>query len=258
VKQTLRYATDHILSFAECGDKNGYPILIQHGLIATIIDFDLFDRLVESGYRLIGIARPGYGESSPYTMSNMAEWGKIVSVLVDELRLAQFDVLGMSSGAPYSYAIAYHLPDKVRNIFIFSGIPALYDPEILAFWPYEVNKNASQAELEKLAFDLFFSNLSPADSLRNDIRDSMMNHGFGIAQDFRLRCNDWGFRLADVKAFVYVQHSREDQQVPFVTAEMTAHLLPNCRFEIRKKGEHFSKELLDNFLAMTVTQYAKR
>ena len=258
MEQTLRYANGHVLSFAECGDKNGYPILIQHGLIASISDFDLFDRLVESGYRLIGIARPGYGESSPHTMADMAEWGKIVSVLVDKLQLSEFDILGMSSGAPYSYAIAFHLPDKVRHTFIFSGIPALYDPEILSFWPYAVNKHASQAELEKLAFDLFFSNLSPEDSLQNDIRDSMMNNGFGIAQDFKLRCNEWGFRLADVKTFVYMQHSREDLQVPFVTAEMTAHLLPNCRFQIREAGEHFSKELLDNFLATIVTQYRKR
>ena len=75
-------------------------------------------------------------------MINIAEWGEIVSILVDELKLSHFDILGMSSGAPYSYSIGYKLPDKVRNIFIFSGIPALYDDSVLAVWPYEVNKNA--------------------------------------------------------------------------------------------------------------------
>ncbi len=257
MKQTVAYEKDHVLSFTEYGDRNGYPILIQHGLIASIRDSDLFDRLVESGTRLICMARPGYGESSPYLMNTIGEWGTIVSVLVDELRLSQFDVLGMSSGAPYSYAIGYKLPDRVRNIFIFSGTPALYDNRILSFWPYEVKKDASLIELEKLAHDLFFSNLSPEDALRNAICDSMMNHGFGIAQDFKLRCNDWGFSLADVKAFVSIQHSREDQQIPFVTAEMTAQLLPNCRFEIREKGEHFSKELLDHFIETVMAPYYK-
>ncbi len=199
MKQIIRYGNGNALSFTDYGDRNGFPILIQHGLIAGISDTDLFDRLVEAGTRLISIARPGYGDSSPYLMKNMAEWGEIVAVLVDELKLSQFDVLGMSSGAPYSYAIGYQMPDQVRNLFIFSGTPALYDDQILSCWPYPVNKNASMSELEKLAHDLFFANVSGEDAQRPDIRDSMMNHCFGIAQDFKLRCNDWGFRLSDVK-----------------------------------------------------------
>jgi len=257
LEQIIHYANGNSLSFTDYGDRSGYPILVQHGLIASISDYALFHRLLEAGTRLICIARPGYGDSSPYVMKNMAEWGDIVSVLVDELKLSQFDVLGMSSGAPYSYAIGYKLPDKVRNIFIFSGTPALCDDRILALWPYPVNKKASIGELESLAKDLFFSNLSPADLQRDDIQDSMRNDCFGIAQDFRLRCNDWGFSLSEVKAFVHMQHSKEDNQVPFITAEMTAGWLPNCRFEVREKGEHFSKEILDDFIRTVMTEYYK-
>jgi hypothetical protein len=83
----------------------------------------------------------------------------------------------------------------------------------------------------------------------------MMNNCFGIAQDFKLRCKDWGFSLSDVKAFVYMQHSKEDNQVPFITAQMTAKLLPNCRFEAREKGEHFSDEILDDFIKTVMTEY---
>jgi pimeloyl-ACP methyl ester carboxylesterase len=255
MKQTARYGNGNSLSFADYGDRNGYPILVQHGLIASITDHALFHRLLDSGARLICIARPGYGDSSPYVMRNMAEWGDIVSGLVDELNLVQFDVLGMSSGAPYSYAIGHRLPDKVRTIFIFSGTPALCDDRILALWPYPVNKEASIGELESLAKDLFFSNLSPADLQRDDIQDSMRNDCFGIAQDFRLRCKDWGFSLSEVKAFVYMQHSKEDAQVPFITAEMTAKLLPNCRFEARETGEHFSNEILDDYIKATMTEH---
>jgi pimeloyl-ACP methyl ester carboxylesterase len=184
----------------------------------------------------------------------MAEWGDIVSNLVDELGLSHFDLLGLSSGAPYSYAIAYKLPAKVGNIFIFSGIPALYDDAVLAVWPYKVNRNAGIPELEILARDLFFSNLSSEAALQLDIQDSMRNNCFGIALDFQLRCNYWGFVLSDLRAKVFMQHARTDSQVPFAAAEMTARLLPDCRFDIREKGDHFSKELLDDFLSRTVLQ----
>lgn len=245
MKQIAMYKEGNCLSYVEYGDKNGYPILIQHGLIATITDSYLFERLIQSGTRLIAIARPGYGESSPYRMANIGEWADIVSVLIDSLRLSHFDVLGMSSGAPYSYAIGYKFPNLVRNIFIFSGIPALYDANIISHWPYPVTKNADIAEMEKLAHELFFSHLSKEDLTRNDIKDSMSNDCFGIAQDLKLRCMDWGFNLADVTASVYMRHSKSDNAI---TAEMTSRLLPNCKLELRENEEHFSKELLDNFI----------
>lgn len=253
MKKTARYKNGNTLSYAEVGDKNGDPILIQHGMIASINDPHLFERLIETGARLISIARPGYGESSPYVMKNIAEWGDIVSVLVDELGLSQFDVLGISSGAPYSYAIGYQFPDQVRNLFILSGTPALYDENVLSFWPYPVQKNASIAEMQKLAYELFFSHLSKEDMDKDEIKDSMMNGCFGIAQDLKLRCMDWGFQLSDVKGRVIMRHSKSDDSVPFITAEMTSKLLPNCRFEIRENDVHFSQEVFDNFISTGMT-----
>ncbi|MGE5123135.1 MAG: alpha/beta fold hydrolase, partial [Acidobacteriaceae bacterium] len=208
-------------------------------MIASIADYDLFECLISLGTRLISIARPGYGESSPHLMENIAEWGEIVSVLIDRLELSQFDVLGMSSGAPYSYSLGYAFPDKARNIFIFSGIPALYDETVVSHWPYPVSKDASIAEMQKLAYELFFSNLSSQDKARRDIKDSMNHNCFGPALDLRIRAMDWGFKLSDVHQKVYMQHSRLDEG--FITAEITSKLLPNCKFFTRETGEHFSK-----------------
>jgi pimeloyl-ACP methyl ester carboxylesterase len=251
----MLYKDENVLSYAEYGNRNGYPILIQHGSVASIDDYGLFQRLVQLRTHVICIARPGYGESSPYIMKNIAEWGDIVSCLVDGLELAHFDILGMSSGAPYSYSIGYKFPDRVRNIYIFSGIPALYDELVQSRWPYEVNKSASIAELEGLAQELFFSDLSEEDLRKNDVSDSMMNNCFGIAQDLKLRCLDWGFSLSDVKENVVMQHSRIDDAVPFDTAVMTSRLLPNCRLDVKEDGVHFSNEALDDFVRTVMSGY---
>ncbi len=244
MKKSIQYHGDQTLSYTDFGEGNGYPVLAQHGLIASISDYHLFDSLIEARARVICIARPGYGESSPYPMTNVGEWGEIVSILVNELGLNQFDVLGMSSGAPYSYAIGNKFPGKARNIYIFSGIPALYDKDVLAVWPFPVDKGASISELKQLAKDLFFTDLSPVALMQPDIQDSMRNDCFGIALDFKLRCNDWGFCLSDVEQDVYMQHSRSDNLTP---VEITAKLLPHCRLELRE-GEHFSGELLYSFI----------
>ena len=255
VKKNALFKNGKSLSYAEFGNPKGYPILIQHGLIASINDQHLFKGLIEAGARLISIARPGYGESSPYVMKNIGEWADVVSVLVNELGLAQFDVLGISSGAPYSYAIGCKFSDRARNLFILSGTPALYDETVLSFWPYPADKNASIAEMQKLAYELFFAHLSKEDLGKDDVKDSMQNDCFGIAQDLKLRCNDWGFRLSDLKARVYMRHSRSDNAVPLVTAQMTSKLLPNCRFEIRENDPHFSQQVLDNFISTLMLGY---
>lgn len=246
--ELVRYHDGHVLAYADYGHRDGYPTLVQHGMIASIDDGQLFDRLIQRGGRVICAARPGYGESSSYRMRSMAEWGEPVAALVAALDLPQFDVLALSSGAPYGYAIGYRFPERVRHIWVLAGTPALYDDAIAARWPYPIDRGAGLPALQALARDLFFSHLSEDELSKRDVIDSMSNDCFGIAQDLLLRCTDWGFRLADVRAPVTMQHSRADDQVPFVTAEMTSRLLPNCRLVAREADPHFSAQVLDDFI----------
>jgi pimeloyl-ACP methyl ester carboxylesterase len=253
MKQVAQYGNGHSLSYADYGAPGGFPILIQHGSVASIEDEHLFRRLIQAGRRVICMARPGYGASSPYAMRNIAEWADIVSVLFDKLALPRFDVMGTSSGAPYGYAIGHKFPDQVRNLYIFSGIPALYDEEIQSHWPYPITPEVTLADLERLAHELFFSSLTEEELQRPDVRDSMMNNCFGIALDWRLRVLDWGFSLEDVNPYVHMQHSRFDEAVPLITAQLTAGRLPHCTLEVKETGVHFSPEALDEFLRTAVS-----
>jgi pimeloyl-ACP methyl ester carboxylesterase len=255
MEQLIDYKGGNKLAFFDFGNKDGFPVLIQHGLIASILDTNLFDCLINLNVRLISISRPGYGRCSPKLMSNIGEWGEIIGELVRHLQLQIFDVFGISSGAPYSYAIGYHFPDRARNIFILSGTPALFDENIQSHWPFPINKKANLEELEKLAFDLFFANLTDEEFARDDIRDSLMNQCFGIAQDFKLRCQEWGFQLSQVTQNVHMRHSRSDEAVPYSTAQMTANLLSNCNFETRQHDPHFSQKVLDDFIKTVMQPY---
>ncbi|MCU0522395.1 MAG: hypothetical protein MUF84_17100, partial [Anaerolineae bacterium] len=67
---------------------------------------------------------------------------------------------------------------------------------------------------------------------------------FWIGIDLRLRGRPWGFRLAEARTPVVMQHSRTDDNVPFALAERTARMLPDCRLVVRESGPHFSPALL--------------
>lgn len=250
--QTVTYLPGQTLAYIDIGDPAGDPILVHHGLIASIQDTELFESLVQQHRRVICPARPGYGDSSPYAMAHIGAWGEIIAALLDRLQLTKFDLLGISSGAPYCYAIGHKWPALVRNIYILSGTPALYDDTILAHWPHPVDKAATRAEMAQVAHELFFAQRSSTERQQNDVKDSMRNHAFGVAQDLYLRCRDWGFRLEDVRVPVYMQHSQTDDAVPFVTAALTADRLPRCTFIGKTEGEHFSIALLNEFINTTI------
>jgi hypothetical protein len=68
--------------------------------------------------------------------------------------------------------------------------------------PYDITPDATIYELEGIAKQVFFPNPSAEDLQRNDIRDSMKNNCFGLAQDLQLRCRDWGFPLSEIDIFL--------------------------------------------------------
>lgn len=236
----------------DIGPHAGFPIVVHHGMIASIRDTALFASLVGAGRRVILLARPGYGDSSPVVLPNVAGWGALAEAALDALHVGAFDILGISSGAPYAYALAARCPDRTRDVFIFSGTPALYDARVAALWPYPLDTAASLADLQDMAHSLFFARLSPEQAQDPATVDASAHDCFGIALDLQIRCRDWRFDLRDIGARVYMQHAIDDTSVPFATAKITASLVKHCILDERESSDHFSNELLDAFLRQTV------
>jgi pimeloyl-ACP methyl ester carboxylesterase len=240
---------ENVLAYNDFGNKDGFPILVQHGTVASINDIDSFVGLGKVA-RVIYIARPGYGESSPYVLQNLLEYGEIVAKLVAELGINQFDVFGSSAGAIYCYAIAKACSDKTRNIYVYSGTPALYDTEVQKNWPFPISKEMTVEDSQKIAFEVFFAHLSEKE--KNIVKDSLANNCFGEGQNLRIRFKEWGFTLLEIKAKVYMQHSKKDEILPYIMAERTAKLLRNCKLELLEKGSHFTREGYETFIQDTV------
>jgi pimeloyl-ACP methyl ester carboxylesterase len=245
------YNGKETLAYNDFGNEKGFPILVQHGTMASIKDIGYFDELQKAA-RVICIARPGYGESSPYILKNILEYGTIVSKLIETLSIEQFDIFSSSAGAPYGYAIAKECQNKTRNIYVYSGTPALYDENIQKKWPFPVNKDIPLDVSQEVAREVFFSNIPASELEKNYIKDSMANNCFGEGQNIRLRFKDWGFNLSEIKSQVYMQHSKQDNVLSYNLAEMTKELLPNCELELLEEGEHFSDGGYKLFIKNTI------
>jgi len=251
IKKVL-YKDNQYISYTEYGNPNGFPLLVQHGMIASIKSGDIFNNDLKDLARIICIARPGYGESSAIPMNNYRQWGEITSCVINELSLTDFDIFSSSAGAPYGYAVSSVCHPQVRNIYVYSGMPAFYDELVRENWPYPIQNGLSHSEWEKITYDMFFTNATPEMLNDIDIKDSMCNKCFGLAQEFRLRFENWGFDLSTVEAKVFMQHSKQDEVIPYRAAERTTLLLPDCILELLEEGPHFSFESYQQFITRTI------
>ena len=250
------FSGENVLAYNDFGKKDGFPILVQHGTMASINDIDSLADLGKVA-RVICIARPGYGESSPYILKDLLEYGEIVAKFVEELGIRQFDVFGSSAGAIYCYAIAKACSSKTRNVYLYSGTPALYDAEVRKNWSFPISGEMTVEDSQKIAYEIFFSHFSEEDKKQNFVKDSMANNCFGEGQNLRIRFKDWGFTLPEIKAKVFMQHSKKDEVLPYVMAEITAKLLSNCKLELLEEGGHFTNEGYESFIQSTVINNIK-
>ena len=113
------------LSYAEYGAPDGHPVLLLHGLVGSVISEGMEEQLAGIPLRVLALARPGYGASDYFEMSCVADWPRQLKAFLDNLGLHSFDVYAISAGAPYGYALAAFYPDRVRAVYVNSGIPAV-------------------------------------------------------------------------------------------------------------------------------------
>ncbi|MBT0770725.1 alpha/beta fold hydrolase [Kineosporia sp. J2-2] len=230
------------------GDPEGRPVLVHHGLVGSAGLAPVWHELaVRAGLRLVSVARPGYGRSTPVPMTSIADWAGLVTPLLDELDVDRFGVLGVSAGAPYAYALAATMPERVRRVAVLSGTGRVDEPETRALYPDEARHRlesfATSSPEQVRAF--WHGNiamglaLNPAEHpMRRPLTDTAAHGAAGPARESVNQLRDWGFALESVTTPVSLWHSRADEQVPYAAAEIVAGRIPGAVLHEQAEAGH--------------------
>lgn len=243
------------------GKRDGYPIIGCHGLAGSVHADGVEEMLEGTDLRYILIARPGYGKSDFFQMKNIAQWPEIIKPLLDYLNTKEFDIIGISAGAPYAYAAAVAFPDRIKNVYINKGIGAVYKQEVISLYPEEAKKYIAfyqQESLEKIAVllqETYFSNLTEEHKKIPYIRDALVGGCMGMAACGKLEFMDWGFDIENIEQPVLLFHCRDDKEVPFEIAEKTMEYLKNARMFAHDTGGHMSQELMTDMMNRIISSY---
>jgi pimeloyl-ACP methyl ester carboxylesterase len=275
------------LSFAEFGPADGKPIFWLHGTPGARRQIPEAARLAahELGVRLVGVDRPGVGDSTPHLYPNVLAFAADLGTVADALGMGRFAMIGLSGGGPYTLAAAYAFPQRVVAGVVLGGVAPTVGPDaatgglvgrIAPLGPlaaaFRVPLGMAMTgfiwavrPLASPALDVY-ARFSPEGDrkvfARPEIKamfidDILTGSRTGIRApilDFVLFTRDWGFSVRDVHQPIRWFHGDADNIVPLAHGRHVVDLLPNAELLIRPGESHLgglgaAEEVLTGILA---------
>src|SRR5213596_2072251 len=265
---------DAVVAFEEYGDPNGMPVIFCHGWPSSRTMARLTDEPARDlGIRIISPDRPGISRSSLQPNRKLADWPRVIERVLDHVGISQFRALAISGGAPYAYAMAAAMPDRVRAIAIVCGaIPMveLVDARGLLplyRWMLALYRSRPQLlrrlfcmarpilalrppiRLRPLLLKMLMLRPCDAESLRDAAtfeaifesqRRAWRGSAEGVMADAQIYAQPWGFALEDVRVPVRLWHGNQDRAFSVRLAEELVKRLPNCNARFIADAGHYS------------------
>ena len=271
VEGVVTVGADRRLSFAEWGVPNGRPVIWLHGTPGARRQIPEAGRVAaeELGLRLIGLDRPGVGESTAHLYEEVLDFAKDLETVVDRLGIGEFAMIGLSGGGPYLLATAFALAPRMRAGAVLGGVApsagheaasggivslaAQFQPALarlrvpLAFgvaslvWALRpvatpcialyamASPKADRRLLKRPEFRAMF-----LDDLVNGSRSGLRAPIYDVV----LFGRTWGFSVRDVKVPIRWWHGDADHIVPLRHGEHVVDLLPDAELFVLNGESH--------------------
>jgi pimeloyl-ACP methyl ester carboxylesterase len=229
------------------------------------------DAAKDLGLRIISPDRPGIRDSQFDPNRTLLHWPPLLAEFAAHLKIERFKILAISGGAPYAYAAAWMMPERVEAIAVVSGAPPIAELDdrsaLLPLYRRLLALRGSRPRLLRALFHiarpfasirlpirvrpLLVKVLQPCDA--NVLRDSKSfeacfesarlawrSSAAGVMTDADIYAQPWGFPLEDVQVPVRLWHGKKDRTFSFSLAEQIAARLPNCEFNLVADAGHYS------------------
>jgi pimeloyl-ACP methyl ester carboxylesterase len=263
-----------VVAFEEYGDSNGMPVLFCHGWPSSRTMARLTDEPARAlGIRIISPDRPGISASTLKPNRTLSDWPGTVDLLTHHLGIGEFRILAISGGAPYAYATAAAMPERVRAIAIVGGAPPLAEitdadgllplyrwmlalyrvrPQFLRRLFHVARPVLSMrppVRFRPLLLKMLLLRPCDAQSLRDAAafeaifesqRRAWRASAEGVVTDAQIYAQPWGFAVEDIRVPVRLWHGKEDRAFSVQLAEELANRFSNCKVRFIEGAGHYS------------------
>ena len=274
--------------FAEFGPAYGRPLFWLHGTPGARRQIPQGARIAaeELGVRIVGVDRPGVGDSSAFLYGSMLDFTDDLFEIADRLGFGRFGMIGLSGGGPYVLACCYAAPDRVMVGGILGGVAPTKGPDapggglvgrMAPLGPLAATFRVPLSlfltgvvwalrPVASPAFDLYARVSPEGDRLvfaRPEMKamfmdDLLRGSRTGLAApiyDFALFCRDWGFSVRDIEVPVRWWHGDADNLVPLAHGKHVVSLIPDAELYVRPGESHLgslgaAEEVLGTLLSV--------
>jgi len=260
------------------GPKDGRAVLYLHGMPGCRLEQRLIpaEVLRRFGVRLIGIDRPGYGQTDPLSGDRIARVRDAVPVC-DVLGIGEFSLVANSAGGSYAVTLAALAPERVRRLVLVSAqMP--YDDEAaiqllqrqqLALLPAlklgrapMVVAGVEQARSNILADPvggldfttltarerLFFDQPQVKAAFIEDVKEGLAARVDGFLDDLLSWPQAFEVDLADVRCPVRAVHGTSDDWEPLPNLQRILPKFKDCQLVLLDGLNHIGPLLYPDFI----------
>jgi pimeloyl-ACP methyl ester carboxylesterase len=202
--------------------------------------------------------RSGYGQSARAKYKNVYAYTVLLDEFIESSHIGSFDVMGLSAGSPYCYALAAAYPERVRKLIVCAGIPLVNDRRIFRMNPlrdralFSLSRYIPASALGKIAVQTLETmerkkGWQPAvwgEDMDAVFEKYVRPNWFGFGWSTHVQYRNWGFDATKTSCEVRIYHSRTDEMIPFQIVRESAKLLLNSRVVLLDGENHASEKTL--------------
>jgi pimeloyl-ACP methyl ester carboxylesterase len=261
------------LTYLEVGDPGGPLVIHNHGGPSSRLEARLLaDSASKNGLRLVGVDRPGQGQSSPQKSRTYAGWADDLVAVADALGYREFGVTGWSEGGPWALAAAAYIdPARLRHVSsIAPGSYGAFGDNSAAQWLSKIDALGGSLSLRfKPGFRLMYAMLGLTakrfpDTFVKQVRNGVNEYdqqilsrpevarGFvetcaecfahgsdGLVRDAELLYRRWAFDVSAIERPVHMWQGLDDKLVPDPINKAVSDAMPGSVWHPVDGAGHF-------------------
>lgn len=128
------------------------PVIMLHGLLGSLDNWNSHAKKLLPQRRVMNIDLRNHGHSPHVKSMSYREMTADIIALLDDLNIAQCDLMGHSMGGKVAMTLALHYPQRVQSLVVVDIAPKAYSPKHQAILyamlslPLKTIKQRNQAE----------------------------------------------------------------------------------------------------------------
>jgi pimeloyl-ACP methyl ester carboxylesterase len=270
---SLGLVDGRLVGVCECGDREGWPVLLVHGTPGSAKwrpGPDGVAHLQERGVRLISVSRPGYGGSDRLAGRTVVAWADDAAAVIAALDgSSDVGMVAISGGGPFALACGARVAG-MSAVAVLAGAGELAGEAAFvdmaeasaALWRSALDPGGVLESMigriasamarhdpvevaERVLAAFPASAVTPMQRdpaihqvMVEDFVEAFVRGGWGWLDDARALRSAWGFELDEVTVPVRLIHGEADEFVPVHQAERLAVQLPDAVLSVVPGAGH--------------------